>query len=141
MSFYTRLRSAFVGLALLVGSSLPALAHPHVFVDARLEVRFDADGRVAALRHVWRFDDAFSAFASQGLDTNGDGFRDSFDNVRAGTPVCWKLVSKPNTTVPATNEPQLFRATVVVTGDGVTELDRRDVFFLVPPVPQDPPIG
>jgi hypothetical protein len=75
------------------------------------------------------------------LDTNGDGFRDSFDNVRAGTPVCWKLVSKPNTTVPATNEPQLFRATVVVTGDGVTELDRRDVFFLVPPVPQDPPIG
>jgi ABC-type uncharacterized transport system substrate-binding protein len=51
----------------------PALAHPHVFIDARLEVRFDADGRVAALRHVWRFDDAFSAFATQGLDTDGNG--------------------------------------------------------------------
>lgn len=75
------------------------------------------------------------------LDTNGDGFRDAFDNVRAGTPVCWKLLSKPNTTVPATAEPQLFRATVIVTGDGITELDRREVFFLVPPVPVDPPIG
>ena len=50
-----------------------AEAHPHVFVDARAHVLFDAEGRITAVRHVWRFDDAFSAFASQGLDTNGDG--------------------------------------------------------------------
>ncbi len=73
-------------------------------------------------------------------DSNADGFDDAYDNVRAGTPVCWKLVSKQNNTVPATAEPQLFRATVTVTGDGVTVLDTRDVFFLVPPQPQDPPI-
>jgi hypothetical protein len=66
-------------------------------------------------------------------DSNGDGFRDAYDNVRAGTPVCWKLFSKQNDTVPATDQPQLFKATVTVTGDGVTTLDTRDVYFLVPP--------
>lgn len=34
---------------------------------------FDAQGRITSVRHVWQFDPAFSAFASQGLDTNGDG--------------------------------------------------------------------
>ncbi len=67
-------RFGFAG-ALLAGLSVagPAAAHPHVYVDVRTEVVFDAEGRISALRHVWRFDDAFSAFASQGLDTNGDG--------------------------------------------------------------------
>ena len=51
-----------------------------------------------------------------------------------------KVVSKPNTTVPATDAPQLFRAKVKVYGDGVTQLDERDVFFLVPPAPFDDPI-
>jgi hypothetical protein len=74
-------------------------------------------------------------------DTNADTFDDEYVDVRAGTPVCWKLVVKSNTTVPATEEPQLFRANVIVTGDGVTELDRREVFFLVPPVPADEPIN
>ncbi len=50
-----------------------AAAHPHVFVDARVEVVFDKDGKITALRQVWRFDDAFSAFATQGLDADGDG--------------------------------------------------------------------
>lgn len=50
-----------------------ALAHPHVLVDARVEIVFDDAGRVTGVRHVWRFDDAFSAYASQGLDADGDG--------------------------------------------------------------------
>ena len=49
-----------------------AFAHPHVFVDARAEILFDAQGRMTNIRHVWQFDPAFSAFASQGLDKNGD---------------------------------------------------------------------
>lgn len=51
----------------------PAAAHPHVFVDARAEIVFDDQGRITAVRHVWRFDDAFSAYASQGFDADGDG--------------------------------------------------------------------
>ena len=74
------------------------------------------------------------------IDTNGDAFKDKYVSVRTGTPVCWKVVSKQNTTVPATDAPQLFRATVTVFGDGVTQLDQRDVFFLVPPKPLDGPI-
>lgn len=61
-----------VALAALTGAS-PAWAHPHVFVDARAELVFDTKGNLTAVRHVWRFDDAFSAFATQGLDENGDG--------------------------------------------------------------------
>lgn len=72
--FRTGSKRLLATAALLAGlAPLPALAHPHVFVDARLEVRFDRDGRIAALRHVWRFDDAFSAFATQGLDADGNG--------------------------------------------------------------------
>ena len=84
-----------------------------------------------------------SAQCANGLtdvDTNGDTFRDKFLQVRTGTPVCWKVVSKPNTTVPATTAPQLFRATVTVYGDGITQLDQRDVYFLVPPKNADGPI-
>ena len=70
-------------------------------------------------------------------DTNADTFADKFVGVRTGTPVCWKVVSKQNTTVPATDAPQMFKATVAVYGDGVTQLDTRDVYFLVPPKPFD----
>lgn len=84
-----------------------------------------------------------TALCANGLtdtDTNGDTFKDKFVQVRTGTPVCWKVVSKPNTTVPAKASPQLFRATVTVYGDGITQLDQRDVFFLVPPQNPDGPL-
>ncbi|MDR3376746.1 MAG: DUF1007 family protein [Ancalomicrobiaceae bacterium] len=51
----------------------PAEAHPHVFVDARAELVFDQAGKLTAVRHVWRFDEAFSAFATQGLATDDNG--------------------------------------------------------------------
>ena len=50
-----------------------ATAHPHVFVDAEADIVFDAQGRVTEVRHVWQFDQAFSEFATQGLDENRDG--------------------------------------------------------------------
>ncbi|RMH44224.1 MAG: VWA domain-containing protein [Deltaproteobacteria bacterium] len=73
-------------------------------------------------------------------DSDGDGYADLYIDVLPGTPVCWRLVPKVNTTVMATDEPQLFRATVRVFGDGVTLLDERDVYFLVPPDIPDVPI-
>jgi hypothetical protein len=85
-----------------------------------------------------------TALCTNGLtdrDTNADSFDDEYVDVRAGTPVCWKLIPKVNNTVPATDMPQLFRATVDVIGDGVTLLDTREVFFLVPPEPVDEPVN
>ncbi|POF30998.1 ABC-type nickel/cobalt efflux system permease component RcnA [Roseibium marinum] len=64
---------------ILLGASLfpvlltGVLAHPHVFVEARSRLVFDDEGQAVAVNHVFRFDDAFSAFAIQGFDTDGDG--------------------------------------------------------------------
>jgi ABC-type nickel/cobalt efflux system permease component RcnA/ABC-type uncharacterized transport system substrate-binding protein len=62
-------------LAAAVICLFPALAHahPHVWVDAAAEVLFDDQGRIAAIRHHWRFDESFSAYALQGLDVDRDG--------------------------------------------------------------------
>ncbi len=62
-----------VGLLLLALSTVGVLAHPHVFVEARSRLVFDDNGKAVAVRHIFRFDDAFSAFAIQGFDTNNDG--------------------------------------------------------------------
>jgi len=68
-------RSVLLGGLAAAASLLPfaAHAHPHVLVDARSEVVFDDQGRMASVRQVWQFDPAFSAYAIQGLDTDGDG--------------------------------------------------------------------
>jgi ABC-type uncharacterized transport system substrate-binding protein len=59
------------GLALW--SAGPAMAHPHVQVVARAEIIYAPDGKVTAIRHTWAFDEAYSVYAVQGLDTNKDG--------------------------------------------------------------------
>ena len=67
------------------------------------------------------------------VDTNGDGYADTFQGVRPGTPVCFDIIVKQNDTVMPTTSPQVFRANLQVLGDGFTPLDTRDIFFLVPP--------
>lgn len=59
-------------VSVLLALATPALAHPHIFIDAKVSVEFDGNGAVAGLRHEWTFDSAFSAWMVQGLDTNGD---------------------------------------------------------------------
>jgi ABC-type uncharacterized transport system substrate-binding protein len=64
-----------IGLVTLLALAAPAgvAAHPHVFVSAAAGLVFDGQGKMTHIQHVWQFDPAFSAFATQGLDTNGDG--------------------------------------------------------------------
>lgn len=84
-----------------------------------------------------------SAECADGLteqDSNSDGFADLYIDVQPGTPVCWRLIPKQNTTIMPTTDPQLFKATIQVYGDNVTLLDTRDVYFLVPPANQDIPV-
>lgn len=68
-------------------------------------------------------------------DRDGDGVIETFVNVPGRTPVCFDIVPAVNTVVPPGDRPRVFRAAVDVIGDGVTRLDTRDVFFLVPPRP------
>jgi hypothetical protein len=72
-------------------------------------------------------------------DVDGDGLEETFPDVTPGTPVCFDIVPRMNTTVMPTASPQLFRAQVDVIGDGVTVLDTRDVYFVVPPIGGDIP--
>ncbi len=50
-----------------------AVAHPHVWVTAKSELLYAADGSVTAVRHAWTFDDMFSSYALQGLETKTKG--------------------------------------------------------------------
>ncbi|MCU0815465.1 MAG: DUF1007 family protein [Cypionkella sp.] len=68
-------RGALLGVALLAGTVPAALAHPHIFIDATLEVIFDADGRAEALRIGWAYDDLYSLtyLVENGFDPEFDG--------------------------------------------------------------------
>ena len=61
---------ALIGVA---GLAPGATAHPHVWIDARVEVVFDAAQRMTALKVAWRFDEFYSLFAIEGLDKDEDG--------------------------------------------------------------------
>ncbi|MBN9063650.1 MAG: hypothetical protein BGP06_10925 [Rhizobiales bacterium 65-9] len=65
-------RLILAACALLVGVST-AFAHPHVWIVTRSEILYGPDGKIIGIRHAWTFDEEFSAYLSQGLDTNKDG--------------------------------------------------------------------
>jgi ABC-type uncharacterized transport system substrate-binding protein len=50
-----------------------AEAHPHVWITVTEELIYAPDGRVAAVRHIWTFDDMFSAFAIRGVEQKTPG--------------------------------------------------------------------
>lgn len=50
-----------------------ARAHPHMWIDARARMVFDAQGRLAAIQQDWRFDEMFGAYTTQGLEKGPDG--------------------------------------------------------------------
>ena len=60
-------------LIAFLGSGIVASAHPHVQVSVRSVVVVDEAGEITAIRHAWKFDEAFSAFSTTGLDTDKDG--------------------------------------------------------------------
>ena len=61
-------------LTAIVCLGSPVSAHPHVYVDAGVEVVFDEAGRVAGVRLSWTYDEFFSFMLTEdlGLDTDGD---------------------------------------------------------------------
>ena len=50
-----------------------AQAHPHVWVTMHTELVYAPDGKITGIRHAWSFDDMFSAFATQGLESKEKG--------------------------------------------------------------------
>jgi ABC-type uncharacterized transport system substrate-binding protein len=65
------------GLLLLAGACVfganAAQAHPHVWITAKGELIYAPDGSVTGVRHAWTFDDMFSTYALQGVETKTKG--------------------------------------------------------------------
>jgi ABC-type uncharacterized transport system substrate-binding protein len=65
------------GLLLLVGAlglgARAAQAHPHVWITAKSELIYAPDGAITGVRHAWTFDDMFSTYALQGIETKTKG--------------------------------------------------------------------
>ncbi len=68
-------RLFFIASALIaaLGASAPAAAHPHVWVTMHTELAYAPDGSITGVRHAWAFDDMFSAFATQGIESKEKG--------------------------------------------------------------------
>ena len=65
-------RIGLIALASLFAIS-PAGAHPHVWVKVTSELIYVPDGSITGIRQHWLFDDMFSAFAVQGLQSKEKG--------------------------------------------------------------------
>jgi ABC-type uncharacterized transport system substrate-binding protein len=59
--------------AVVVLGVSPAQAHPHVWITATSELLYAPDGAVTGVRHAWTFDDMFSTYALQGMETKVKG--------------------------------------------------------------------
>jgi ABC-type uncharacterized transport system substrate-binding protein len=60
-------------LAGLLAAAASASAHPHVWVTMQGELVYGPDGSATGVRYNWTFDDMFSAFATQGLESKKPG--------------------------------------------------------------------
>jgi ABC-type uncharacterized transport system substrate-binding protein len=69
------IRFPIAALAVMLGISQRAQAHPHIWVSVETTLQFDK-GTVTGIRHRWLFDEYYSTMAIQGLDTNNDGIYD-----------------------------------------------------------------
>jgi ABC-type uncharacterized transport system substrate-binding protein len=66
-----------LGLLLLAGAlalgARVAEAHPHVWITATSELIYAPDGSISGVRHAWTFDDMFSTYALQGIESKTKG--------------------------------------------------------------------
>ena len=107
---------AGAGIALMFAAG-PALAHPHIFVDAELDVIADTAGNIAKLRNAWTFDEVFSSSVILDFDTNQDLNLDKSELQKLATTIYGSLADYGYFTVVTRNghdikmaKPQNFQA-------------------------------
>ncbi len=61
--------------ALCFAAPVPALAHPHIFIDTGLEIIFDETGQLTHVKVTWAYDDFYSLLLAEDyrIDQDGDG--------------------------------------------------------------------
>lgn len=75
-------------LCLLPGA---ALAHPHVFAEARVDVVANDASAITELRNLWRFDEVFSSSVVMDFDKNGNATLDEDELTEVGKTVLTSL--------------------------------------------------
>jgi ABC-type uncharacterized transport system substrate-binding protein len=68
-----RLLGLMLFAAVLAFGPKQAQAHPHVWITASSQVVYAPDGSMSGVRHAWTFDDMFSTYALQGIETKVKG--------------------------------------------------------------------
>ena len=68
--FFFGAAAAFAGLVIATAA---AQAHPHIWVTVKSELVYAPDGTVTGVRHAWTFDDMFSTYALQGIESKTKG--------------------------------------------------------------------
>ncbi|KQO75777.1 DUF1007 family protein [Rhizobium sp. Leaf262] len=66
---------------------LSAMAHPHIFAEARMEIIEGPNGNVQEVRNIWRFDEMFSASVVLDYDKNSDAKLDKEELADIGNTV------------------------------------------------------
>jgi hypothetical protein len=118
--------------AIAVGSTFDVKANASN--DPKNAKGVDATKFIKALRAMDEGNPANGCPAAPAKDSDGDGIKDTFIAVKAGTPVCFEVIPAKNTIVPSELDPQFFNAFVdVIAVQGNLKLDQRSVLFLVPP--------
>jgi len=72
MGILRRLSASLLAAGLLLAAGA-AQAHPHVWITATSELLYAPDGSITGVRHAWTFDDMFTAYAVQGLESKAKG--------------------------------------------------------------------
>ena len=80
-------RSLILAAVTIMAAPASALAHPHIFAQARLEIVADDKGFVSQLRNVWRFDEVFSSSVVMDFDKNKNATLDPDELTEVGKTV------------------------------------------------------
>lgn len=91
MTYLTRSTLGLCFLASVLSPIETASAHPHVFAESRLEIETSQNGMISELRHVWRFDEFFSASVVLDFDENNNLKLDEDELIKIGDVVLKSL--------------------------------------------------
>jgi ABC-type uncharacterized transport system substrate-binding protein len=121
----------------IVLAPVPALAHPHIFAEARLEIVAGPDGNITELRNIWRFDEVFSSSVLMDFDKNSDLKLDAGELEEVGKTVRESLADYSYYTNVTDNG-----KTIAVQKPDVLHVDYKDgellMFFAVKPATRMP---
>jgi len=67
-----RIKTALMAGILWSCLATSLMAHPHIFIDAKVEIRVDENNQVTKLQQIWHFDPLFSATVLLDFDFNGN---------------------------------------------------------------------